>query len=50
MYNHNYLYCEFIPKKSNFGYKFQEGQLWLYPTLYAPFDFSVKKNRFSVWE
>ncbi len=36
-----------FPKKSNFGYKFQEGQLWLYPTLYAPFDFSVKKTDFQ---
>ncbi|MDO4880440.1 MAG: HDIG domain-containing protein [Capnocytophaga sp.] len=42
-----FIIVSLFPKKSNFGYKLQEGQLWLYPTLYAPFDFSIKKIDFS---
>lgn len=39
-----FLIVHFFPKNSKFQYEFQEGKLWLYETLYAPFEFSLKKS------
>ena len=33
-----------LPKGSKFSYEFQPGKPWLYPALYAPFDFTLKKT------
>ena len=33
-----------LPKGSKFSYEFQAGKPWLYPALYAPFDFTLKKT------
>ena len=34
----------FFPKGGKFKYEFQKGKPWQYETLYAPFDFSIKKS------
>lgn len=34
----------FFPKGVKFKYEFQQGKLWQYETLYAPFEFSLKKS------
>ena len=34
----------FFPKGGKFKYEFQKGKPWQYDTLYAPFNFSVKKT------
>lgn len=34
----------FFPRNSEFQYEFQKGGLWLYETLHAPFEFSLKKS------
>ena len=35
----------FFPKGGQFKYEFQKGRAWQYENLYAPFDFSINKNR-----
>lgn len=34
----------FFPRGGKFKYEFQKGKPWQYENLYAPFDFSIKKN------
>jgi len=34
----------FFPKGGKFKYEFKKGKPWQYENLYAPFDFSIKKN------
>ncbi|MEM9001412.1 MAG: HDIG domain-containing metalloprotein [Bacteroidota bacterium] len=34
----------FFPKEGKFKYDFQNGRPWQYENLYAPFDFSIKKQ------
>lgn len=34
----------FLPKGGKFKYEFQKGKPWQYDNLYAPFDFSIKKD------
>ena len=34
----------FFPKGGKFKYEFQKGKPWQFETLYAPFDFSIKKT------
>ncbi|MGI9551483.1 MAG: HD family phosphohydrolase [Aurantibacter sp.] len=38
----------FFPKGGQFKYEFQKGRPWQYENLYAPFDFSINKNRDDV--
>lgn len=38
------LVVYFFPKGGKFKYEFQKGKPWQHETLYAPFDFSVKKT------
>lgn len=38
------LIVYFFPKGGKFKYEFQKGKPWQYETLYAPFDFSIKKT------
>ena len=43
------IWCVFLtlylfPKGGQFKYEFQKGKPWQYPTLYAPFDFSILKS------
>ena len=38
----------FFPKGGQFKYEFQKGRPWQYENLYAPFDFSINKNRAEV--
>ena len=38
----------FFPKGGKFKYEFQKGKPWQYENLYAPFDFSVKKNEEEI--
>ena len=33
-----------FPKGGQFKYDFNNGQLWKYDNLYAPFDFSIQKT------
>ncbi|MGA1030676.1 MAG: HD family phosphohydrolase [Flavobacteriaceae bacterium] len=33
-----------FPKSGQFRYEYQKGRVWQYPTLYAPFDFSILKS------
>ena len=35
----------FFPKGGKFKYEFQKGKPWQHETLYAPFDFSIKKTQ-----
>ena len=39
-----FLTLYLFPKGGQFKYEFQKGKPWQYPTLYAPFDFSVLKS------
>lgn len=43
-----FLIVQFFPKNSKFQYEFQKGKLWLYETLYAPFEFSLKKSENEI--
>ncbi|ATA68723.1 phosphohydrolase [Capnocytophaga cynodegmi] len=38
------LIVQVFPKKAKFKYEFQKGKLWQHETLYAPFDFPLKKT------
>lgn len=38
------LIVQVFPKKAKFKYEFQKGKLWQHETLYAPFDFSLRKS------
>ncbi len=38
----------FFPKGGQFKYEFQKGRPWQYENLYAPFDFSINKNKADV--
>lgn len=38
----------FFPKGGKFKYEFQKGKPWQYETLYAPFDFSIKKGSIEI--
>ena len=43
------IWCVFLtlylfPKGGQFKYEFQKGKPWQYPTLYAPFNFSILKS------
>lgn len=38
------LIVQVFPKKAKFKYEFQKGKPWQHETLYAPFDFSLKKS------
>lgn len=38
------LIVYFFPKGGKFKYEFQKGKPWQHETLYAPFDFSIKKT------
>ncbi|NJB70411.1 hypothetical protein GGR42_000873 [Saonia flava] len=40
----------FFPKGGKFKYEFQKGKPWQYENLYAPFDFSIKKNTEEIEE
>ena len=40
----------FFPKGGKFKYEFQKGKPWQYDNLYAPFDFSIKKNPEEIEE
>ena len=33
-----------LPKGSKLSYEFQAGKTWLYPSLYATFDITLKKT------
>ena len=33
-----------FPKSGQFRYEYQKGRVWQYPSLYAPFDFSILKS------
>ena len=37
-----------FPKGGQFKYDFNNGQLWKYDNLYAPFDFAVQKSEAEV--
>jgi hypothetical protein len=37
-----------FPKGGQFKYDFNNGQLWKYDNLYAPFDFAVQKSESEV--
>lgn len=39
-----FLIMQFLPKGLRFKYEFQQGKTWGYETLYAPFEFSIKKS------
>ncbi|MDB2606249.1 HDIG domain-containing protein [Zobellia sp.] len=38
----------FFPKGGKFKYEYQKGKPWQYDNLYAPFDFSIQKNREDI--
>lgn len=38
------LIVQVFPKRAKFKYEFQKGKLWQHETLYAPFDFPLKKT------
>lgn len=40
----------FFPKGGKFKYEFQKGKPWQFETLYAPFDFSIKKTDAEIAE
>ena len=40
----SFLVVYLFPKGATFKYEFQKGKPWQYPSLYAPFDFSVLKS------
>jgi len=37
-----------LPKGGQFKYNFQKGKLWQYENLYAPFSFTIKKDKESL--
>jgi 7TM-receptor with intracellular phosphohydrolase domain protein len=37
-----------LPKENKFSYEFQAGKPWLHPSLYAPFDFTLKKSKEEI--
>lgn len=37
-----------LPKGGQFKYNFQKGKLWQYENLYAPFNFTIKKDKESI--
>ncbi len=37
-----------FPKSGQFRYEYQKGRVWLHPTLYAPFDFSILKSEAAL--
>ena len=44
------LVVYFFPKGGKFKYEFQKGKPWQHETLYAPFDFSIKKTAQEIQE
>ncbi len=42
------LVIYFLPKGGNFKYDIQKGKPWQYENLYAPFDFSIKKDAEAI--
>ncbi|MFS4493921.1 HD family phosphohydrolase [Maribacter sp. 2308TA10-17] len=44
------LFCIvfFFPKGGQFKYEFQKGKPWQYENLYAPFDFSISKEKSEI--
>tara|TARA_B110000503_G_scaffold30937_1_gene49924 strand:+ start:8890 stop:10935 length:2046 start_codon:yes stop_codon:yes gene_type:complete len=42
------LIVYFFPKGGKFKYEFQKGKPWQHETLYAPFDFSIKKTQEEI--
>ncbi|MDO4228841.1 MAG: HDIG domain-containing protein [Capnocytophaga sp.] len=38
------LIVQIFPRKAKFKYEFQKGKLWQHETLYAPFDFPLRKT------
>jgi putative nucleotidyltransferase with HDIG domain len=40
----SFLVVYLFPKGAKFKYEFQKGKPWQYPSLYAPFDFSILKS------
>ncbi len=45
-----FLIVFFFPKGGQFKYEFQKGKPWQYENLYAPFDFSIRKDRAEILE
>ena len=43
-----FLIVFFFPKGGKFKYEFQKGKPWQYENLYAPFDFSIKKDASEI--
>ncbi len=43
-----FLIVFFFPKGGKFKYEFQKGKPWQYDNLYAPFDFSIKKDATEI--
>lgn len=43
-----FLIVFFFPKGGKFKYEFQKGKPWQYENLYAPFDFSIKKEASEI--
>ena len=39
-----FLIVYLFPKGGTFKYEFQKGKTWQYPSLFAPFDFSIIKS------
>ena len=37
-----------LPKGGQFKYNFQKGKPWQYENLYAPFNFTIKKDKESI--
>ena len=37
-----------LPNENKFSYEFQAGKPWLHPSLYAPFDFTLKKTKEEI--
>lgn len=38
----------FFPQGQNFKYEYQKNKAWIYPTLYAPFDFGIQKTQEQI--
>lgn len=45
-----FLIVFFFPKGGQFKYEFQKGKPWQYENLYAPFDFSISKDKTEILE
>ncbi|TMM55852.1 HDIG domain-containing protein [Maribacter algarum] len=43
-----FLIVFFFPKGGQFKYEFQKGKPWQYENLYAPFDFSISKDKAEI--